>query len=83
LRESPAKYITQKVLQNSNNEEYYIVEPNIESHSVYKITKYEEAIKKADIIIYLVAHKQFLNLKIKNDKIVLNFCGINKIKRYE
>jgi UDP-N-acetyl-D-mannosaminuronic acid dehydrogenase len=50
---------------------------------VYKITKYEEAIKKADIIVYLVAHKEFLNLKIKNDKIVLNFCGINKIKVYE
>ena len=83
LRESPAKYITQKVIQNSNNEEYYIVEPYIEFHSVYKITKCEEAIKKADIIVYLVAHKEFLNLKIKNDKIVLDFCGINKIKEYE
>ena len=27
LRESPAKYITQKVLANANNEVYYIVEP--------------------------------------------------------
>ena len=31
LRESPAKYIAQKVLQNSNNEEHFIVEPNIKS----------------------------------------------------
>ena len=29
LRESPAKYITQKILQNANNEAYYIVEPNM------------------------------------------------------
>ena len=78
LRESPAKYIAQKVLQNSNNEEHYIVEPNIESHSVYKLTDYMEAINKAEIIVFLVAHKEFLNLDIHDEKILLDFCGINK-----
>ena len=78
LRESPAKYIVQKVLQNSNNEEHFIVEPNIESHSVYKLTDYKEAINKADIIVYLVAHEEFKNHKIFNDKVILDFCGINK-----
>ena len=58
LRESPAKYIVQKVLQNSNNEEHYIVEPNIESHSSYKLTDYKEAID-TDIIVFLVAHDAF------------------------
>jgi len=77
LRESPAKYIAQKVLQNSNNEEHYIVEPNIESHLVYKLTDYKEAINKADIIVFLVAHKEFKNFKIAKDKTVLDFCGIN------
>ena len=77
LRESPAKYIAQKVLQNSNNEEHYIVEPNIESHLVYKLTDYTEAINKADIIVFLVAHKEFKNFKIAKDKTVLDFCGIN------
>ena len=75
LRESPAKYIAQKVLQNSNNEQHFIVEPNIESHSVYKLTDYKEAIESADIIVFLVAHKEFLKHNI-NDKIILNFCGI-------
>ena len=78
LRESPAKYIAQKVLQNSNNEEHFIVEPNIESHSIYKLTDYKEAIEKADIIVFLVAHKEFQNLKINNTKIILDFCGIKK-----
>jgi len=78
LRESPAKYILQKVLQNSNNEEHFIVEPNIESHSVYKLTDYKEAINKADIIVYLVAHEEFKNHKIFNDKVILDFCGINE-----
>ena len=78
LRESPAKYIAQKVLQNSNNEEHFIVEPNIKSHSVYKLTDYKEAINKADIVVFLVAHKEFLNLDIPVEKILLDFCGIIK-----
>ncbi len=73
LRESPAKYIAQKVLQNSNNEEYYIVEPNIASHSVYNITNYKEAVDKADIIVFLVAHDEFKSLFISNNKIVIDF----------
>ena len=78
LRESPAKYIVQKVLQNSNNEEHFIVEPNIENHSVFKLTKYKEAIKNADIIVFLVAHTQFNQLKLNSNKIVIDFCGITK-----
>ena len=76
LRESPAKYIAQKVLQNANNEEYFIVEPNIESHKVFKLTNYEKAVEKADIIVFLVAHKEFKTLDLPNDKVVLDFCGV-------
>ena len=35
LRQSPAIYIAQKVLQEANDETYFIVEPNIESHQYY------------------------------------------------
>ncbi|MBT8278035.1 MAG: UDP-N-acetyl-D-mannosamine dehydrogenase, partial [Bacteroidia bacterium] len=79
LRESPAKYIAQKVLQNANNEEFFIVEPNIESHTIYKLTNYKEAIENADIIAYLVAHKEFKKLKPKEDKVILDFCGIGVV----
>jgi UDP-N-acetyl-D-mannosaminuronic acid dehydrogenase len=78
LRESPAKYIAQKVLQNSNNEEHFIIEPNIKSHSVYKLTDYKPAIEKADIIVFLVLHDEFKNLSIGLDKVVIDFCGIFK-----
>jgi UDP-N-acetyl-D-mannosaminuronic acid dehydrogenase len=78
LRESPAKYIAQKVLQNANNEEYYIVEPNIEEHKVFKLTNFKEAADKADIIAFLVAHKEFKSLKLLKDKVVLDFCGVTK-----
>ena len=76
LRESPAKYIAQKVLQDAQDEQYYIVEPNIEDHHVFKITNYKEAVEKADIIVFLVAHNEFKNLEISKDKIVLDFCGV-------
>lgn len=76
LRESPAKYIAQKVLQNANNEEYYIVEPNINSHTVFKLTHYKSAAENADIIVFLVSHTEFKSLNIPEDKIVLDFCGV-------
>jgi len=80
LRESPAKYIVQKVLQDAQDENYYIVEPNITSHQVFKITPYQEAIEKADIVAFLVAHHEFKTLSINPDQVVLDFCGvINKI----
>lgn len=75
LRESPAKYIVQKVLQNANNEAHYIVEPNIEEHKVFKLTNYKLAVQKADIIIFLVAHKEFKRIRLSKEKIVLDFCG--------
>lgn len=80
LRESPAKYIVQKVLQNANDEEYYIVEPNIENHKVFKLTNYKEAIQKADIVVFLVAHDEFKTVKMRGDKMILDFCGIGKVQ---
>ena len=76
LRESPAKYIVQKVLQNDNNGEYFVVEPNINDHKVFKLTNFKDAVDKADIIVFLVAHNEFKELKIKSQKIILDFCGI-------
>ncbi len=76
LRESPAKYIAQKVLQDAQDEEYYIVEPNIQEHKVFKLTEYNTAAENADIIVFLVAHNQFKNLGSLNNKVVLDFCGV-------
>ena len=74
LRESPALYITKRLI----NENYNIlaVEPNIEEFDEFKIENYEKAIYEADIIVFLVAHKQFKNLRISVSKKVLDFCGV-------
>ena len=79
LRESPANFIAQTVLQNSNNETHFIVEPNINQHNVFKLTDYKKAISKADIITLLVAHDEFKSLELDSAKVVLNFCGINEL----
>lgn len=79
LRESPAKYIVNKVLQNDSNGEYFIVEPNIKEHNVYKLTDYKTAIEKADIIAFLVAHKEFKGIEFEESKVVLDFCGVKKV----
>ncbi|NME67673.1 UDP-N-acetyl-D-mannosamine dehydrogenase [Flammeovirga aprica] len=75
LRESPAKYIVQKVLQNANNDNYFIVEPNVKEHNIFKLTDYQKAVNKADIVVFLVAHDEFKQLNLETKK-VLDFCGV-------
>jgi UDP-N-acetyl-D-mannosaminuronic acid dehydrogenase len=77
LRESPAKYIAQKVMQSQQNG-LLVVEPNIEEHSVFKLTDYKEAYEKADVVAFLVAHKEFKQLQYKDNKFILDFAGIFK-----
>lgn len=78
LRESPAKFITTRVMQNYNNAEILVVEPNIVSHNVFKLTDYREAYQRADIVVFLTAHDVFKTLEWSDDKVILDFCGIFK-----
>ena len=77
LRESPAKYIAQKVMQ-MELDGLLIVEPNIAEHPVFKLTDYLVAYEKADIVAFLVAHNEFKTLPWRDDKVILDFCGIFK-----
>lgn len=78
LRESPAKYITTKVMQSCNNADILVVEPNIKHHNVFKLTDYREAYNNADIVVFLTAHTPFKQLDFRPDKVILDFCGIFK-----
>jgi len=77
LRESPAKYITQKVVQ-SNQEGILVVEPNINEHELYALTNYKQAFEEADMVIYLVAHDEFKILPYSKEKVTLDFCGVTR-----
>jgi len=76
LRESPAKYITTKVMQCCNNAKILVVEPNVKEHNVFKLTNYRDAYEKADIIVFMVAHNLFKTLPYNRDKVILDFCGV-------
>ena len=78
LRESPAKYVAQRVLHNADNEEYFIVEPNIKDHNVFKLTDYDLAYERADIVVFLVAHNEFKTLPRESGKVILDFSGVFK-----
>lgn len=78
LRESPAKYITTKVMQSCNNADILVVEPNVKEHNVFKLTDYREAYDKANIVVFLTAHKEFKELSWREDKMMLDFCGVFK-----
>ena len=78
LRESPAKYITTKVMQGCNNADILVVEPNVSEHKIFKLTDYREAYDRADIVVMLVAHDVFKELPWTDEKVILDFCGIYK-----
>ena len=71
LRESPALYITKRL--KADGLDILAVEPNIESHDELEIINYKKALEKADIVTFLVAHKEFKTLEIKTN---LDFCGV-------
>jgi UDP-N-acetyl-D-mannosaminuronic acid dehydrogenase len=72
LRESPALLVTKRLI--SNDFEILAVEPNIKEHAEFDIFTANDAIKKADIIVFLVKHNEFINIDIK-DKIILDFVN--------
>lgn len=71
LRESPALYITKKLI--AEGFDVLAVEPNIQNFSDFEIINYKLALEQADIVTFLVAHKEFKNLNITTN---LDFCGV-------
>ena len=74
LRESPAAQVADSLLEDKIFD-LLLVEPNLDKSETYKLTNYKNVDKEADIIVYLVAHKEFRFLTIK-DSIEIDFCGI-------
>lgn len=77
IRESPALLVAETLL-NEGSYNILFIEPNIKKHSKFSLTHYNKIKDKADIIIYLVAHKQFKDFRTTS--IELDFCGIKKNK---
>ena len=76
LRESPALYITKRLI--ADGLDILAVEPNIMNYKDIDIINidiinYKKAIEEADIVTFLVAHKEFKKLRIETN---LDFCGV-------
>ena len=57
--------------------DFFVCEPNLDKSEEYKLINPEEAVENCDLIIFLVSHREFFNLKISG-KQVLDFCGVKK-----
>lgn len=79
LRESPSAEIVRK-LQSMNIGELLICEPNLQESDEFELCGFSEAIKEADIILLLVDHKQFKNMKAAelSEKVVVDTRGVIK-----
>ena len=71
LRESPALFIAKRLI--ADDLDILAVEPNISEHNEFDLVNYKDALEKADIVTFLVAHKEFKKLDIKTN---LDFCGV-------
>lgn len=77
LRESPAVYITRKVRETVDGR-VHIVEPNIKTHDDFELTPLEAALADADIVVALVAHRQFKKIppNLLAEKMIIDTCGV-------
>ncbi len=75
IRESPALSIVLDLLKENYTVE--VVDPNIKKHDTVILSDLKDAIKKSDIIVLLVNHKEFVGLKdmLQPNTIFLNFCS--------
>ena len=71
LRESPALYITRRLL--ADGLDVLAVEPNVEEFKEFELVDHTDALEQADVITFLVAHKEFKDLDLQTD---LDFCGV-------
>lgn len=74
LRESPAVNVA-NALKNENSLDVLFVEPNITEHSDFELTSTDSACKKANLMVFLVKHKEFIKLGDVACP-VLDWCGV-------
>ena len=76
LRESPALEVAENLLKQGEYD-ILLVEPNLTTSTKYKLTNFQILENEdLDIVVYLVAHKEFKNLNF--NAIELDFCGAKK-----
>lgn len=77
LRESPAVEVANELLAKMAGP-VFVVEPNLESHPDFELADLAEAVERSDIVVVLMAHKEFRELPRSafDGKAVVDTCGI-------
>lgn len=77
LRESPSLDIV-KQIQAESIGKVLVCEPNLEQHKDFDLIPYQQVIEQSDIILLLVDHKPFKNLKAIDfkEKILIDTRGV-------
>lgn len=76
LRESPALEVVRQ-LAAAGRYDLRVVEPHLASHPELELSSLEAALEEADIVVFLVAHRQFRHIPraLLNEKMVIDTCG--------
>lgn len=76
LRESPAVEVVH-LLQAEGEYELRVVEPNLREHREFELMPLAQALEGADIVVILVAHRDFKSIpkNLLNEKIIFDTCG--------
>ncbi len=74
LRESPSLYVARSL--KIQGFDVVAVEPNIDTSNEFELFQPDEALQQADIIAFLVGHKEFKGLQIPSEKPVFDFVNI-------
>lgn len=77
LRESPAVEVV-RALRSRIDGNILVVEPNLKTHPDFELVVLDEAMKLADVVVILVAHKEFKKLPLSafEEAIVVDTCGV-------
>src|SRR5688572_23557598 len=75
LRESPALEVVQH-LAATGEYDLRVVEPNLQQHAEFALVPLAQALEGADMVVFLVAHREFKNIPkpLLAEKIIFDTC---------
>lgn len=77
LRESASLEVVEGLRERVDGE-IMVVEPNLPSHPSYELVDLDTALRRADIVVFLVAHSPFKRIPspLLEQRVVVDTCGI-------
>ena len=77
LRESPAMDIVRRLSEEKVGE-ILVAEPNLSKHDEFDLLPYQEVVDRADIVLLLVDHREFRQLKAADlkEKLLIDTRGV-------